>query len=213
MYHILRGHSIKGFILKHQLAKGEDIIVTILSETRVDRYYRFYGARHSILQMGYLIDFEIQESNNFLPRVRSISHNGFNWLYNREKLMLWHQFIAIFEPHFRDVKEIDSIYFNTLLNCAKKWDKQSPKRLIVEAYTKLLNYEGRLQPLDRCTICNQPIEDTIALIDGFLPTHSSCSHTQALKKEYIEHLFKTNSTIWIDDNIIDRLYLIALKSF
>jgi len=163
--------------------------------------------------MGYLIDFEIEESNNFLPRVRSISHNGFNWLYNREKLMLWHQFISIFEPHFRDVKDVDPIYFNTLLDCARKWDKQSSKRLIVEAYTKLLNYEGRLQPLNRCSICNQKIEDSLTLLGNFIPAHSSCANSEAIKKEYAEYLFKTNSTIWLDDNIIDRLYLIALKSF
>jgi recombinational DNA repair protein (RecF pathway) len=213
LYHKLKRNSIKGFILKHQLAKGEDIIVTVLSKDRVEKYYRFYGARHSILQMGYLIDFESQESSNFLPRIRSISHNGFSWLYNREKLFMWHKFISIFEPHFKDVKEIDPIYYDTLLDCAIKWDKQSPKRLIVEAYTKLLSFEGRLQPLNRCVICNQKIEDTISLVGNFMPAHSSCAKVEPIKFSNIEHLFKTNSTIWLDDNAIERLYLIALKSF
>ena len=163
--------------------------------------------------MGYLIDFEVEESGNFLPRLRHVSHNGFTWLYNREKLFIWQKFINIFEPHFRDVKEIDSIYYNTLLECATKWDKQSPKRLIIEAIVKLLRYEGRLRPLNRCVICNQNIENNLSLIDGFLPTHSSCSKLEPIRKEYIEYLFTKDSTIWLDDNIIDSLYLIALKSF
>jgi recombinational DNA repair protein (RecF pathway) len=213
LYHKIRKYAIKGFILKHQQAKGEDIILTILSEHRVDKYYRFYGARHSILQFGYLIDFEIEENGNFLPRVRRVSHNGFSWLYNREKLFIWHKFISIFEPHFKDVKELDSIYFKSLLDCAQKWDKQSPKRLIIETITKLLNFEGRLQPLNRCAICNGLLNEHITLIDNFMPAHSSCANLEPIKKEYLEYLFKYNSTIWLDDDIVNRLYLIALKSF
>jgi len=213
LYHKKRGKALKGFILKIQKAKNEDIIVTILSEKRVAKYYRFYGARHSILQMGYLIDFEIKESSSFLPQVRGISHIGFPWIYDREKLMLWHRFISIFEPHFRDVDEIDEFYYNTLLKAANRWHKQSAKRLIVESYFNILKYEGRVQSLSKCILCKQSIEHSIALLDGFLPAHSSCCNLEPLDTKAIVELFTTTSTIKLDDNSIDRLYLIALKGF
>ena len=189
------------------------MIVTVLSDKTVTKYYRFYGERHSILQLGYLIDFEIKESNNFLPQLRGISHNGFQWLYNREKLLKWHKLITTIEPHFRDVNEISSFYYNILLNAAKKWSKQSAKRLSIEVLIKILKFEGRLQPLNKCVICNQLIEDNISLIDGFLPTHSSCSSLEAINKNALIKLFNNSTTILLDDNIIDRVYLIALKSF
>jgi len=104
---------MKGFILKLNRAKGEDMVVTVLSEHNVGTYYRFYGARHSVLQLGYLIDFEVeQDKANFLPRLRGVTHIGFPWLYDRAKLMDWHRFISIFEPHFRDVNEITSFPLN-----------------------------------------------------------------------------------------------------
>ncbi len=213
MYHNIKDKILKGFILKLQKAKNEDIIVTILTAKSVTKYYRFYGARHSILQLGYLIDFESEESHNFLPKIRKISHIGFPWLYNREKLMLWHNFISIFEPHFRDISNIEPFYYDTILKVAKRWDKQSPKRLIVESYISILKYEGRIKPLSKCIICKRDIEDNISVIDGFLPTHSNCSNTQTINKKALEKLFLTASSIDLDDNIIESLYLIALKGF
>ncbi len=205
---------MKGFILKLQRARDEDMIVTILSPTSVKKYYRFYGARHSILQMGYLIDFEEeQDKANFLPRVRSLSHIGFPWLYDREKLMLWHQFIAIFERHFRDIESVESFYFYTLLEAAKRWEKQSPKRLIVEVAINILKYEGRLQPPSHCVICNNQIDKSIAPIQGFLPAHPECAKSPAISKKDLMNLFESGSTILLDDATIEQLYLLALKGF
>ena len=205
---------MKGFILKLNRAKNEDMVVTILSEHTVDSYYRFYGARHSVLQLGYLIDFEVeQDKSNFLPRIRSITHNGFQWLYNREKLMNWHRFISIFEPHFRDVKEIDSFYFYSLLDTAKKWEKQNSRRLIVETFTNILKYEGRINNLSKCVICGSKIENELSLIKGFMPTHPFCSHSVAVDKNSIENLFGTSSTLMLNDDTVEVLSEIALKGF
>ena len=205
---------MKGFILKIHKAKNEDIIVRVLSSDKIASYYRFYGARHSVLQMGYLIDFEVEEDNKgFMPRLRNITHIGFPWLYDREKLMLWHRFIAIFEPHLRDVTEIEPFFYDSLLDCAKKWHKQSPKRLIVEAYCKILKNEGRLYEPHRCVICNKSIDKQVALIKSFLPTHSECSNSKGFEKGKILELFSTNSTINLDDEEIDSLIPIILKGF
>ncbi len=205
---------MKGFILKISRAKNEDIVVRVLTQDSVKSYYRFYGARHSVLQLGYLIDFEVQEdSGNFLPRIRNITHNGFNWLYDREKLMDWHKFIQIFNEHFRDVSEIDSFYFDTLLDCAKKWDKQSSKRLVIEAFINILKFEGRLYDLSKCFICGSFIDSDISLIKGFIPVHSFCSNSKAFKKQEIEKLFSSSSTLFLDDDSVDILFNIAIKGF
>ena len=190
------------------------MVVTILSQYCVGTYYRFYGARHSVLQLGYLIDYEVeQDKANFLPRVRGVSHIGFPWLYDREKLMYWHRFISIFEPHLRDINEIDSFYYNAILDSAKKWQKQSFRRLIVEKYVNTLQYEGRLHSLESCIICKQKIDKEVSLLKGFLPTHPHCSHTTAFIKKDIEELFLTNSTIDIDSKTTQALSEIVLKGF
>jgi len=164
--------------------------------------------------MGYLIDYEVEQSSaNFLPRIRNITHISFPWLYNKEKLLLWHRFIAIFEPHFRDVKEIDSFYFELLLESAKKWHKQSPKRVAIEAFTKVLEYEGRLHNLNRCVICNQKIENSVSLINKFLPTHSSCSNLEPINLKKVEYLFNKKSSIYLEDNEIDKLIGLVYKGF
>ncbi len=203
---------MKGFILKLNRVRDEDLIVTVLSKKNIGRYYRFYGARHSVLQMGYLIDFEVeQDKANFLPRIRNVTHHGFKWLYNREKLMYWHRFITIFEPHFRDVGEIDSFYFNMLLDAAKKWEKQSPKRVIVEKFIDILKYEGRTHTIEKCVICGLGIEKSISLIKGFLPAHPDCAHAITLNKKEIEYLFESGETLYLSDESVDVLCEIALK--
>jgi len=164
--------------------------------------------------MGYLIDFEEeQDKANFLPRLRNLSHIGFSWLYEREKLMLWHQFIAIFERHFKDIETIDNFYFETLLETAKRWEKQSPKRLIVEVCINILKYEGRLRPLSHCVICNNKVDKEIAFIQGFLPTHPECSKSPGINKKSLVKLLESASTIFLDDTTVENLYLVALKGF
>jgi len=205
---------LKGFVLKITKAKNEDIIVRVLSRDLIKSYYRFYGARHSVLQMGYLIDFETEEDNKgFMPRLRSVSHIGFPWLYDREKLMLWHRFVAIFEPHLRDVTEIESFFYDTLLEAAKRWHKQSPKRLIVESFVKILKSEGRLYEPNRCIICNKNIKESVAIVKSFLPAHEQCVNQKGFAKSSIKELFETNSSINLSDETIEELADIVLKGF
>jgi len=150
---------------------------------------------------------------NFLPKVRNITHISFPWLYDREKLLYWHRFISIFEPHFKDVTKIDKFYFELLLLSAKKWNKQNPKRVIVESFTQILKYEGHLHNLDRCLICNREIDNNISLIKGFLPTHPNCSKSINIDKNNLSYLFLNNSSIYLDDETISNLSEIALKGF
>lgn len=207
-----KGECIKGFILSVKKAKNEDSIATVLTATEVCTYYRFFGARHSILQLGNLVDFEIEgKDGRFMPRLRSLSHMGFSWLYDKNKLLLWHNFIKKFEPHLRDTEEIDSFYYDLLLHAAKRWDKQSPKRIVVESYIKLLDFEGRLYPDENCFICEQRIEDEIALMQAFKPAHPKCIYSPALPTKMILDFFKSKKTVFLEDYEVDYLYHIVMK--
>ncbi|MEA1953489.1 MAG: recombination protein RecO [Campylobacterota bacterium] len=203
---------IKGFVVGLRKAKNEDSIATVLTSNDVRVYYRFFGARHSILQLGNLIDFEVEgEGSNFLPRLRSLSHLGFSWLFDKNRLLLWHNFIRLFEPHLRDAEEIDPFYYELLLNAAKRWDKQNPKRIICESYIELLAFEGRLYPKKNCFICEQPIKEHIALMQAFKPTHPSCIYSPNLPTVKILDFFKTKQTIFLEDFEVEYLFDVVMK--
>ena len=203
---------MKGFILSVKKAKNEDSIATVLTTTEVKTYYRFFGARHSILQLGNLVDFEIEgEDGRFMPKLRSLSHMGFPWLFDKNKLLMWHNFIKKFEPHLRDAEELDSFYYDLLLDAAKKWDKQNPKRIVCESYITLLEYEGRLYPEENCFICEQRIEEEIALMQAFRPAHPTCIYAPALPTKKILDFFQNKKTVFFEDDEVEYLYNVVMK--
>lgn len=205
---------MRGFIINIRKAKNEDIIVTVLSNERVENYWRFFGARHSILQIGNLIDFEVEDSsNNFMPKMRNVSHLSFPWIFNPNHLLVWQNFIKLFQPHFDETSEIDPFYFEMLLASAQKWHKQNPKRLAVESYIKLLTHEGRLYESGFCYICEEILDEKVGLMRAYLPAHPHCVYAYPLDKKVLFTLFHTQSTIHIDDPDLQELYNILLKGF
>jgi recombinational DNA repair protein (RecF pathway) len=203
---------MRGFVLTLTRAKNEDMITTVLTEQSIDRYYRFYGARHSILQLGHLIDFEIEgEDGRFLPRLRGLRHLGFPWLYERNRLMIWHDFIKLFEPHLRDAGDLNRFYFDLLLNAAQRWERQNPRRIVLESYHALLHHEGRLHSGDQCYICEQPLQNTISLMGAFHPVHPECIYAPALERNTIEGYLATGKTIYMDDATVEILYEVVKK--
>ena len=203
---------MKGFVIALRKAKNEDVIATVLSPHNVTAYYRFFGARHSILQLGHLIDFEVEgEQSSFMPRLRSLSHLGFEWLYDNNRLLLWHNYIKLFEPHLRDTEEISPFYFTLLLESAKRWGKQNPRRIICESYVALLAHEGRLHDEEICYICEQPIGEELSLMQAFIPAHPYCIHSTAFQKEKIFNFFESGKTLYLEDNEVDGLCEIVMK--
>ena len=203
---------MRGFIINIRKAKAEDVIVTVLSDKFVKSYWRFFGARHSILQIGNLVDFELSESNNnFMQNMRSLSHISFPWIFSNNHLLIWQNFIKLFEPHLKDTIEVESFYFDLLLKVANKWNKQNPKRLAIEAYIELLHYEGRLYDNGFCYVCEEILEERIGLMRAFLPTHPHCIYAKDLNKNEVFKLYDTKSTIHISDNTVEKLYLVLLK--
>lgn len=53
---------MQGYIIDIKNVKEDDLIVTVLAQEAIYTTYRFYGARHSTINIGYKIDFEL-ESN------------------------------------------------------------------------------------------------------------------------------------------------------
>jgi len=202
---------MRGFIIDIRKAKNEDIVVTVLTNKSVKSYWRFFGTRHSIFQIGNFIDFEEEDSGNFMPKIRKVSHLGFPWLFSQNHLLLWQNFIKLFYAHLKDSTEVEKFYLDLLLNIAKKWDKQNPKRLSIEGYLKLLFQEGRLYDNGLCYICEAPLENKVRLMRAFIPTHPHCIYADEYEKSQIFRLFDTQSTIHLDNNTVEKLYKTLLK--
>jgi len=148
-----------------------------------------------------------------MPRLRRVSHLGFPWLYRRNRLMLWQQFVALFEPHLRDTEELDPFYFNLLLSAARRWEKQNPKRIVCESTWKLLEFEGRIHPPKECYICEQPLENSIALMQALLPAHPQCIYGPSLPRAKVEEFLRTGKTTLMEDEEVEYLYGVVSKGF
>jgi len=203
---------MKGFIIHLQKAKNEDSIVTLLTPSGVGRYYRFFGARHSIVQLGHLVDFEVNESRGgFMPQLRKLSHFSFPWLYDNNRVLVWHNFLKLLASHLYDTDETSSFYYQLLLESAKKWDKQNPKRVVCDSFVSLLEYEGRIHTQNHCYICEEPLLDTIALMRAFIPAHSYCIYGATFNKEKFFDFLESKKSINYSDEEIDLLYNIIMK--
>lgn len=148
---------MQGYILCVQKQKNEDVIVRILTQTHIATLYRFYGARHPIVHIGRKIDFTKEHNGTFMPKLRNVIHLGFAWEREAERLYVWQQFIQLLHQHLRDISSIGEEYFAILDSSAKRLTSQNPKRVVLEAYAKILHLEGRVPPLNYCLMCNEPL--------------------------------------------------------
>ncbi len=198
---------MQGFIIKLSRARDEDMIVTIISEDCLTTLYRFYGARHSSINLGFKIDFEIETSlKSSIPRMRDVIHLGYPWMGEYDRLRIWQQFIALFYPHLQHSEEIGHHYFDLLENAARRWKDQNPKRVAVETYVQLLRHEGRLHLEMACFFCDQEISDDISLIRAFLPAHNQCSHTLSINRQGLEWLYAHASSLYLEDHEVNRMW-------
>jgi len=200
---------MQGFIIKLTRVREEDMIVTIIAEESLQTLYRFYGARHSPINMGFKIDYEPEYSlKSAIPRMKDVIHLGFSWMSQYERLRLWQQFITLFHPHLKDSESIGEFYFALLNDASLRWSDQNPKRVAIESYVRLLDHEGRLHRELNCFFCDLSIEEDISLIRAFLPAHTNCSHTLSINPKGLEWLYTNSSTLFLDDKEVDRLWYV-----
>lgn len=205
---------MQGYIININKVKDEDLIVTVLTADCVLNMYRFYGARHSIINLGYKIDFESQSSiKSTLPQLRGVLHLGSVWIMQRERMFIWQSFIQLFYRHLKDIDDVSAFYFELLEDCNKKWNTQNPKRIAIESYMKLLEYEGRLHDEFICFNCEEPIKENPALIRGFLLAHETCVWSDSFERLHVEDLFRYKSTIYFSDEEVDKLWKIVMEGF
>ncbi len=200
---------MQGYIIRLNRARDEDLVVTILTQQNLETLYRFYGARHSTINLGFKIDFESEISlKSSMGRLRDVIHLGFPWMTDHHRLRLWQQFITLFYPHLSHAEETGGFYFELIDRAARQWHLQNPKRIAVESYVRLLEHEGRLHRDLHCFFCDAPVEEEVSLIRAYLPAHPHCSHTLAIGREGALELFETGSSLFLDDTEVERLWYV-----
>jgi hypothetical protein len=205
---------MQGFILDVKGIKNEDTLVTILSPHTLVTAYRFYGARHANVHLGYQIDYDlIYSSRTTLAQLRNVLHLGYPWLFDRQRLYVWQTFMKLLKGHLQGVDEIDFFYYNLVENTAKKWDKTDPKRLLIEAYLQLLSFEGRLHTENICFLCDEEIVDDIALGRALLPAHPFCAPRRSIDQHKWRDVVTTHTTISLNDDEIGLFYGIVCEGF
>ncbi len=202
---------MQGYIISLKQIKDDDLLVTILTSSQVLTTYRFYGARHSNINIGYKIDFEIEQTKANIPRLKDVLQIGFSWILDYEKMYAWQRFIQLFYTHLKDIEEIDSFYFDNLDLLVYKMTKQNTLRAICEAYINLLEYEGRLHKDYECLLCEKEIKEDISLVRSFIPVHSKCSYSRTFEIKKIKELFENKSLILFDDDEVEYLWNILLQ--
>ena len=203
---------MQGYIININSVKDEDLIVTILTQNNLYTTYRFYGARHSIIHVGFKIDFELETNlKSSIPRLKDVIQIGYPWIQDAQKLYSWQRFIKLFYPHLKDVEEIEEFYFNLLDTLAHKMVKQNPKRAIIENYVQLCEHEGRLHTEYECLLCEEIIQKDISLVRSFLPTHARCSYSKRFPLNKIKELFEEKSSLQLNDEEVEYLWDILLQ--
>ena len=198
----------KGIILQTVRVRDEDLIVKILTNEEVLTLYRFYGARHSYINVGYHIDFEVEESAKItIKRLRNVSQIP-PFLFDFHSSLFYNQFIKLLSTHLTDVTKIDNFYYNLILNILEELQYRDPKRVLVENYVRLLEKEGRLHKDFECFLCEKRVENEVALARSFLPAHTGCVYSSGFEKEKLEVLFKENKSLLLADSEIEKLWQI-----
>lgn len=203
---------MQGYILSFHRVKDEDLIVTILTSDSLLTLYRFYGARHSTINIGYKIDFEVQEGEkSHISRLRNIRHIGTPWLANINKMMIWQQVSQLFYRHLRENETLENFYFDLFETMLHKWQHQNPKRIAIESYAELLDFEGRLHLEMHCFLCGLPIKEKPALVRAFLPTHTYCSYAKPVDQKKLVYFLETKESLSLSDSEVNHYYQVMLE--
>jgi len=203
---------MQGYILNITKVKDEDLIVTLLSKNRLKTLYRFYGARHSVINIGFHVDFIVQSSSaSTISMLREVVQLGTPWLGNIYIFDIWQNFIKLLYKHLQDINEIDEFYYSLLHKSSQKLTKQAPKRVIVEAYLELLEHEGRLHTDFYCMICEKYIEENPVIKRSYLLACQECLVGFSFDKEVLQECFESKSTLNLSDKDVDLLWKTLLE--
>jgi len=200
---------MRGIILNTVRVRDEDLIVRVLTKREVLTLYRFYGARHSYINVGYVIDFNIEESaKTTIKRLRNVTQIPFMFLFDMHKTLFFKRYISLLDAHLKDVSRVESFYYDSLIKLCETLHESDVKRSILNHYVSLLEKEGRLHNDFRCFLCERVVEEKVALVRGFLVAHEKCVHQEGFDIEKVRLLFEEKKTLLFNDDEIDKLWRI-----
>lgn len=208
---------MQGFILRITKSIKEDVIVKLITPRHYYTLYRFYGARHNILYTGRNIDFEVEHQGIYMPKLRNIFHIPKKYEMDLDKVYIWQQFCTLLdnhlqEPNSHEPKEISSFYYNMLENGTNRLIKQHAKRVVCYMYVELLEFEGRLYKKDTCFICDNRLDNEIAVTRGFLMAHPTCINPQtSLDRDCVMQFFETKNLMNLSNEECNILYQVILE--
>lgn len=203
---------MQGYISGITKLKNEDLIVSIITSRSFLTLYRFYGARHSIIQIGRKIDFEIEYCGVFMPKMRNIIQLGFKWESDFERLFYFQEFLKLLNAHLRDTDELPSFYFDLLNDMSINLIHQNPRRILVDSYAKLLEFEGRKMLDKKCFVCEGNLGEFSVVVRGFLLAHKACipHSNDLLQTNRFLHFLTNNRGILLENNEIKILSDVVL---
>ncbi|WP_267524529.1 recombination protein RecO [Campylobacter sp. MG1] len=201
---------MQGIILNTFSVRDKDLIVFILSSEELVKCYRFYGVRHSHLIVGNIIDYELSIQPLFLPKLHSTMQLALPW-NDYEIIKAWQSFCVLLYEHLKDNQECGSFYYDLCNQIITRLSIQDYKRVFLDAYASLLEYEGRLNFSEFCYECSIKLKDFFMIGEGFLMYCSSCKNTIKINKFKMEIYIKTKSSAIFEDDEIDKLYLVFSK--
>lgn len=204
---------MQGFILSKTSIKNQDLILRLLTPTRVLEVYRFYGMRHSIIDIGRKIDFDLQIDGHFLPKMRNILQLSYEWEKEYSRVYVWKHFISLLNLHLKDISEIEEFYFSLLEWGAHILQKQNPMRVAIEMSAKLLQYEGRNMRFgdDCCFVCQKKLDNKVALGRAFLFAHPQCIEGEVVEKSKMIDFLSTSSSICFSDLEIEQIWNVFIE--
>lgn len=203
---------MEGFILKVTKSIKEDLIVKVLTKSHFYTLYRFYGARHSIIYTGRKIDFEIEYQGVYMPKLRNIMHLSRDFERDINRVFIWQQFCTLLSKHLSENIDVPSFYFDLLDTHSRSLNRQNPKRVVIEMFLEILEFEGRLYNEKTCFLCGATLGENVALTQSFLLACPGCVlEPVILKKDKILELFSTKTLINITDVESTQIYEVILK--
>ncbi|NLU35272.1 MAG: recombination protein RecO [Wolinella succinogenes] len=202
--------GLQGYVLDINVARDEDLWVGVLTSSKMARLYRFYGARHSVIQIGHKIDFE-EEQGGAIPRLRRVMHLGFVWERDNHRRYWWQQYLRLLYRHLRDVGEMEGFYYALLDQVSRRLERQDAKRAILESHAALLEYEGRSHGLERCFLCEGELGDEVALARGFIGAHPECVYGRGIERARIEWFLREKNSTHLSDLEVEELWKILLQ--
>ncbi|ANV98286.1 recombination protein RecO [Helicobacter enhydrae] len=199
---------MQGFILRIAKVRDQDLIVSVLTSSKILQAYRFYGMRHSIIALGRKIDFDLQYQGVYLPKICNLIQLGYAWEQDYSRVYVWQFVMRLLSKHLVEVQELPRFYYDLLEQSATKMQMQNPMRVALEMSAEIVEYEGRSARLqsEMCFLCGRALQDGISLGRSFLFAHPQCAGGYVFKRHKIIEFLSQRSSIGLDDLEVEHLW-------